>query len=750
MTTTATCVQQINGSGSALVHGELVRTSAINTVTRAQADIPLHLVGFIGANGSGTIGVGGSANIFTAGAAIDVLLEPGLTVSAGQTVYISAVVAGRGTNVASVPGTITPVGTIRDTRAYARTGIVVVSLAIAAGIVSGDVAAPIEVGTFADISSLVSVNLQSGQPAIVNSANATFILLASTAAIRTNLRIPANGKAGYQWIRQLYRQPIWETQTTWVIDPTNTTGLASDDNSGLNASAPLLTYQEHAWRWAEAQITSNAAITVLGSQQIGDEPVFTARVAKNAQCTWTGTPTDIYTSTVTSFTLMNVVAAAADDAQFVDTGVPGGSFTAAGVVAKGVRLIGTTGARAIAYLLKDLGGTTCRTSRPMNGATPVASNAVFVAGDTYKAQTLPTILFFTWRDQAPWGAALNTFNINIPVSLFTNNVPPNINNCYISSMPNGQGGLYSNFCLDGTSHFFGGANVLGSQVVTSLVGGAFKTLGTIILSQSVTDSETSTLCFQGGSVLVENGTFNTGQLCFYDSTGPLIQVGTGGVIHLGAGGLAPGFVSGKGNTNRIFLALSGGQIKTNRPMTDGNSFVLASTTDPTPVQSGTKTSTGNMPAGIGGSGVFQYDLAIGAGNGGYDVNGVPTLFPIVIGKFSGGILGGAGSTISYLADTGLVPTVNFTAIRYPTLSRTVTQLSVFVTQNSMTATTTLTLYKNNAATALTLNIASGATGNFSVSNTGIGFTSGDDFSVVLSNPGDNSHTLTCAVTIEGV
>lgn len=131
MTTTSNYVPLVNGTGGIVVHGEIVRVSAANTFVRAQADSAPHLAGLIGVNGSGSIGVGGSANIFTTGALIDVLLETGLTLTPGQTVYVSSTIAGRGTNVP--PGTAVVIGTIETTAQYVRTGIVQVAMALSSG-----------------------------------------------------------------------------------------------------------------------------------------------------------------------------------------------------------------------------------------------------------------------------------------------------------------------------------------------------------------------------------------------------------------------------------------------------------------------------------------------------------------------------------------------------------------------------------------------------------------------------------------
>lgn len=129
MTTTSPYVPLVNGTGTLVVHGEVVRVSAMNTFVRALS--PGALTGLLGVNGSGSVGPGGAANIFTTGALVDVLLEIGLTPLPGQSVYVSAAVAGRGTNVA--PGTAVVLGTIETAAQYVRTGVVQIALALSTG-----------------------------------------------------------------------------------------------------------------------------------------------------------------------------------------------------------------------------------------------------------------------------------------------------------------------------------------------------------------------------------------------------------------------------------------------------------------------------------------------------------------------------------------------------------------------------------------------------------------------------------------
>lgn len=108
----------INGAGSGLVDGELVRVSANKTVARASAAAPTTVAGFIGAvSTSSVIGVGGIANVVVGGVA-RVRMETGLTLAAGQTLYVSATVAGAATNVEPA-GNAVAFGVIKDTTGYA-------------------------------------------------------------------------------------------------------------------------------------------------------------------------------------------------------------------------------------------------------------------------------------------------------------------------------------------------------------------------------------------------------------------------------------------------------------------------------------------------------------------------------------------------------------------------------------------------------------------------------------------------------
>jgi hypothetical protein len=120
----------VNGTGTALLLGELVRISGNNIVDRMQADSAPHLLGYLGAVRSGVVNPGGPVDAVYSGVT-PVLLEVGLTVLAGDTLYVSATVGGRATNVP--PAIAFPIGTVKDARTYLTTGSVSALVGVGSG-----------------------------------------------------------------------------------------------------------------------------------------------------------------------------------------------------------------------------------------------------------------------------------------------------------------------------------------------------------------------------------------------------------------------------------------------------------------------------------------------------------------------------------------------------------------------------------------------------------------------------------------
>jgi hypothetical protein len=109
-----------------LQQGELVRVVGVRTALRAQADSLAHLQGYQGVVTSGDVAQGGPV-LTTLVSAIRVVLETGLTVVGGETLYVSAATAGRATNVP--PAIQHIVGSVFDATMYSRDHSVICTLA---------------------------------------------------------------------------------------------------------------------------------------------------------------------------------------------------------------------------------------------------------------------------------------------------------------------------------------------------------------------------------------------------------------------------------------------------------------------------------------------------------------------------------------------------------------------------------------------------------------------------------------------
>lgn len=108
----------VNGTGTPIVYGELVRITGPNLIGRMQADTLPHLAGYLGVSRSGVANPGGYVDACIEGIT-PILLETGLTPLAGDTLYVSATVAGRATNVA--PANVFVVGTVKNASSYLLT-----------------------------------------------------------------------------------------------------------------------------------------------------------------------------------------------------------------------------------------------------------------------------------------------------------------------------------------------------------------------------------------------------------------------------------------------------------------------------------------------------------------------------------------------------------------------------------------------------------------------------------------------------
>lgn len=251
------------------------------------------------------------------------------------------------------------------------------------------------VANSAALAALASAALPEGTACEVTSLKAVFDLLPSTVTADPYVNVAASGKAGFQWIRRIIRNPAWGLRTAWFIDPQN--GAASDDNDGAGAGTPLKTFSELARRIYATTYAAgvNVSVTLVSDCVSTDTSVdFTTVRTTNTFITITGTlGATVYTGTVTSYTAQSTNPAA-DDNELADNSVPV-SFTASGVLASGLAIKRTNSTVIWAWAAKDLGSKTLRISTPCtnNGNTLAA----FAANDTYIVAPLPRVYIHRWR-----------------------------------------------------------------------------------------------------------------------------------------------------------------------------------------------------------------------------------------------------------------------------------------------------------------------------------------------------------------
>jgi hypothetical protein len=103
------------------------------------------------------------------------------------------------------------------------------------------------------------------------------------------------------------------SQATWFIDPANSTGLANDSNSGIDANHPVLSYNGGIvtkWGTNSPLLRQNTTLTWMSSQPSGggDPVIFTPIMANGAVATITGTlgaSQQVHSGSFTSVTAKN-------------------------------------------------------------------------------------------------------------------------------------------------------------------------------------------------------------------------------------------------------------------------------------------------------------------------------------------------------------------------------------------------------------------------------------------------------------
>ncbi len=200
-----------------------------------------------------------------------------------------------------------------------------------------------------------------------------------------------------QWVRMFIPSAKWRSQALWSIDESNSTGLASDENTGADDSHPLLTIDEWVRRIGTGDLTASVQVRWLSN---------TTRTSVNLSAIKVGQTTSATIPTVTFFgvptimrsgTLTGAASGSSTPWTVSDSSLPVSWTASVGMsTSSGSRLIRKTDKTKHAFLAYESVAKTAATSpHAAYSATnpdPVfgGGSATFANGESYEVVTLPT------------------------------------------------------------------------------------------------------------------------------------------------------------------------------------------------------------------------------------------------------------------------------------------------------------------------------------------------------------------------
>ena len=203
---------------------------------------------------------------------------------------------------------------------------------------------------------------------------------------------------GAQWVRMMIFNPANQQRAFWSVDPANSTGLASDENSGWGATMaaadlnPLRTMSELKRRTAGIRYSGTVVFHQLSSAVSG-EPLDISTLNGNGYPVWLGKKAQVFPAGAGTTPLTTYAAAnpAGNTGVQISIAALPVSFTASGLV--GLCIESADGTRC-AMIQKDLGSKTARITQPcnpdvVNFATPTAQ--VFTAGEEVRIVSFPVL-----------------------------------------------------------------------------------------------------------------------------------------------------------------------------------------------------------------------------------------------------------------------------------------------------------------------------------------------------------------------
>lgn len=788
-----------NGDVVNLTQGMIVRQTGgtANTVVRAQADSAPNSQGVLGVVISGIVAPGGVVLVESVGRQ-PVLLETGLTLTNGETIFLSATAAGRGTNVE--PGIVSPVtiGTILDTTLYTTQTKVVVSVLATVG------AAGTGFPGYG-VPTIIGPNVpQAGTSPLVMRADAKpgQNLVAQWALGAANRRVylvdPVNGvddaaHAGF----------LDGGSSIFPISPSTIAATAKKSVEALDTIFPRIGNG----RTVEV-IIANGGVNTTGVFTGGLQDILTGCVGYDFKSLVRGTGTN---------TTAGAVAFAGDTADCTYLG----GVTCAGCNANGYTVIGTP-TTSVIQLQKNGGGAAALPSEPspplgwrMRGDSGGARNAnacrnvAVVAGtDTITVLTpygvTPQVGDVFYLEQA--GVQLTNTNWNgggnaqwlsfgTPGMQLAGIMNPGSNVANTT--------LYMAFCGSTAASSFFGCAIASRQtyahptIGTLTVGGGYHNAGNYLQTKSgvidmhghvcegtITVNELPFVNWKNGCVAGVGAAF---QGCSGTDSPSVTSVGsaaseghlttriigssstTGAALSFNGCKLWIGIidVTGSGARPAVLCVgsdirqLPGGVLTGTTGNTDaGLSFCSASNNGATGSTWSTNGNTNTLTGTAGdvrlgpiASTLFATWAAL-ADTGivdqlGNRINGGTGRLGLL--TFTGVVIGGAGAVVSYLADAGIVGAVNqTTAFRRQTSTRIMMRLFVTNITNTSANAITVTLYKNGSPTAMQVSIPAASGGNTKFEDLAhpIFFADTDDFDLRCDDAADVGGSVSLSAGLE--
>ncbi len=405
---------------------------------------------------------------------------------------------------------------------------------------------------------------------VLTSVHDFFTLVRGEALTVDGITVVSSPTSGDQWVRNLVANSAANQKLFWCVDPSNSSGIASDENAGWGATqvaarlVPLLTIEELNRRINGVIVTSTVVFEQLssfpstGSSQNGQLTNLRSDTA-DGYPVWMGFKTQIFSGVISAYTAENPAGNART------------TMTVPGISGRVGRLVMNAAGTKSAWIQKDVSANVVGITHPTLGrAVPFTGGAAdFVVGETVNVYALPTLwnwpfpesIVFPALTWVEWTNRSAIFNAEEQLAGSSPSIFGTRFDGVLSLAPNGEmdgclfyGGVHeANFIVGANNLFILFCGILNSLV--DLVGGL------VALGHNTIDIQNGTLLISGATV---TGFTSTIGIAAFDCTGTTPGTGQGAlVIQRGVGGriqlASSAKIYGTGNTGYIAVFAAGTQ-----------------------------------------------------------------------------------------------------------------------------------------------------------------------------------------------